>query len=258
VLEVPPSALPCGLVNDRVGTQASRTIMLTELRLLLEACPSRASLEDYRAAVVEDNALLKRTVATRRESLRRLRELYALTPTTLLFHGLRDLWDDRGAQPLLALLCAVARDVLLRSTAPAILAAPVGHPLTPHMLTEGAQESFHGLLGAGTLARIGRNAASSWQQSGHLRGHRHKVRAHADCHPAAVAYALLLGHLCGARGQGLFSTFWSSLLDAPPHILHEQALAASRQGWIEYRRAGDVVEVGFRHLLRGHPEASAL
>src|SRR5205823_939392 len=116
-------------------------------------------------------------------------------------------------------------------------------------------EAFPGTFNPTMLANTGRHAASSWQQSAHLSGRRHKVRAHSDCRPAAVAYALLLGHLCGSRGQGLFATFWSRLLDAPLHVLHEQALAASRQGWIEYRRAGDVVEVGFRHLLRDHPEA---
>ena len=258
MLEVPSAALRFGFVNDRVGTHSSRTIMLAELRRLLGASPACAPSEDYRAAILGENVLLKRTNATRRESLRRLRELYALTPMVLLFHALRDLWDDSDAQPLLALLCAAGRDILLRSTAEAVLAAPSGEAVTPHMLSQAAQESFRGLLGAGTLAKIGRNTASSWQQSGHLRGQRQKVRTRADCRPAAVAYALLLGHLCGARGAGLFTTLWSRLLDVPPHTLHEQALAASRQGWIEYRRAGDVVEVGFRHLLRDHAEAREL
>ena len=37
---------------------------------------------------------------------------------SVLFRGLRDLWDaDEAAQPLLALLCSLARDPLLRATA---------------------------------------------------------------------------------------------------------------------------------------------
>jgi hypothetical protein len=47
---------------------------------------------------------------------------------------------------------------------------------------------------------MGQNAGSSWQQSGHLRGKLNKVRQRANSRPVAVAYALILGHLCGERG----------------------------------------------------------
>ena len=67
-------------------------MMLVELRLLLAARPETACLEDYRAAVIDENVLGKGTLATRRDSFRRLRELYALRPETLLFRALRDLW----------------------------------------------------------------------------------------------------------------------------------------------------------------------
>jgi hypothetical protein len=66
--------------------------MLAELRLLLAV--KSVGFEEYRAAILDDNVLLKKTVATRRESLRRLRELYALNPNILVFRALRDLWDD--------------------------------------------------------------------------------------------------------------------------------------------------------------------
>src|SRR5689334_19026011 len=102
-------------VNDRpMGTHLSRTIMLAELRRLMDQSPTTADAKAYRAAVVDANALLKPTAATRLISFNRLRDLYALNPDVLLFHALRDLWyEDVEAQPLLALLCALARDVLL-------------------------------------------------------------------------------------------------------------------------------------------------
>ena len=43
------------------------------------------------------------------------------------------------------------------------------------------------------------------------------------------------------------------LLDAPPHTLHEQAFLASQRGWLEYRHAGTVTEIGFSYLLRKEP-----
>ncbi len=250
-LQVPAPASEFGFVNEPVGTHGSRTMMLAELRLLLAACQMSASLEEYRSAIVDENVLLKKTVTTRKDSFRRLRELYALNKNIPLFRALRDLWDDDiQAQPLLALLCAVARDPLLKGTAETILAIPTGEAVTPTMITEAANASFPNRYSPKMLASIGRNAASSWQQAGLLSGKLHKVRVRAQCRPASVAYALLLGYLSGVRGEALFQTLWCRLLDVPAHVLHEQALTASQRGWIEYRHMGDVTEIGFRYLLR--------
>lgn len=68
---------------------------------------------------------------------------------------------------------------------------------------------------------------------------------HNPARPAAGGYALFLGYLSGARGNGLFTTLWARLLDIPPARAHDLAFEASRRGWIDYRRAGDVVDVGF-------------
>jgi hypothetical protein len=72
----------------------------------------------------------------------------------------------------------------------------------------------------------------------------------AQSRPVTVAYALLLGHLCDVRGDLLFETLWARLLDAPPNVLHEQAVVAHQHGWLEYRHSGDITEVSFRYLLR--------
>ena len=254
MLFVPPEALASGFVNSPVGSHTSRTIMLRELRTLLATCANDATLEDYRKAVVDDNALQKRTVTTRRASLRQLRELYALDLQVLLFRTLRDLWDaDEEAQPLLALLCAVARDPLLRATADAVLDTLPGEPVTAEMLAAAVNAAFPGRYKPTVLHVTGRNVVSSWQQSGHLAGRATKVRIRAGCRPTTVAYALLLGHLCGASGNALFQTLWARLLDAPEHILRSQAAIASQEGWIDYRHAGGMTEVGFRYLLRDIP-----
>src|SRR6266567_3545986 len=111
-----------GFIHEPVGAHSSRTMMLAELRLLLAACPQSASREEYRSAIIDENVLLKKTVATRKASFRWMRELYALDRKILLFRALRDLWDeDTQARPLLALLSAVARDPILKSTAERIL-----------------------------------------------------------------------------------------------------------------------------------------
>jgi hypothetical protein len=254
-IEVPDSALKAGFLNEPMGTHGSRTIMLRELSRLLAACGPGASLHDYREAIVEQNVLIKATLSTRKESLRRLRELYGLSDEILLFRALRDLWSmDPAAQPLLGLLCSCARDPILRATANLMLSTGKGAEITPTMISDAVRDSFPGRYGPMMLANVGRHVASSWQQSGHLAGKLHKIRARALSTPMATTYALFLAYLCDVRGDSLFHTVWARLLDAPEHETREHAAAASRQGWLEYREMGGVTEVTFRHLFRA-PEA---
>ncbi len=250
MIEIPEVAARLGFVKEPVGTHIARTLMLKELRGLLSACPASSGVEDYRAAVVQGNALLKATLSTRIQTFRRLRELYALDRAVVLFRVLRDLWDvDGQAQPLLAMLCTAARDPIVRVTADTVLTTPVGGEVTPGMLAVAVSRALPGRYNEGTLATIGRHCASSWQQSGHLKGRLVKTRTTAEIRASSVAYALLLGHLCGDRGDGLFATLWARLLDAPVHVVRDQAVVASQQGWLEYRHAGDVTDISFRHFL---------
>ncbi len=99
------------------GTHTSRTIMLDELMTLLSAVPDSSPRAAYLAAIIEGNVLAKSTVSTRKCSAQRLSELYLLDPNAPLFRVLRRMWEvDAAARPILALLCALARDPLLRAT----------------------------------------------------------------------------------------------------------------------------------------------
>ncbi len=236
----------------------SRTIMLAELHLLLAALPATATLGDYRTAIVEENVLLKRSATTRRATARYLMELYTLDLRVPLFRVLRSLWDqDSVGRPLLASLCANARDALLRRTAQAVLPLAPGTLIVPSDISRPISETTPNTYNADTLARIARNAASSWTQSGHLVGHRSKARARAQATTASAAYALLLGFLAGARGTFLLDTYWTSLLDVSADVLDTLAFDAGRHGWLTYRRIGDVVDLGFSDLLEGNKGVGA-
>lgn len=254
VFPLTADTLEYGFVIDGFGAHSSRTIMLHELTLLLAACPMAYGLADYARAILDNNVLLKKTDVTRRESVRRLRALYSLDRKHVLFRALRDLWSfDQDAQPMLALLCAMARDPILRATAPVVLAARPGDVVAAGMLSAAVNQRYPGRLNQTTLATIGRNAASSWTQSSHLQGRTYKIRRAASSCLASVAYALFLGYLCGQRGEALFQTDWVKLLDTPLDLLHDRAFRAAQQGWLEYRHTGAVTEIGFTYLLR--PEA---
>jgi hypothetical protein len=233
------------------GTHTSRTIMFRELRLLLAACRLEADPDVLAEAILQENVLGKKSESTRMRSLRYLRELYVLDRRSMLFRGLRDLWDaDEAAQPLLALLCSLARDPLLRATAGPVLDTPLGGQVDAGTLSAAVAERYPDSYSEAVRNKIGRNAGSSWTQSGHLQGRSTKTRTQAVCRPTAVAFAFTIGHLTDARGQGLLRTVWGQALDAPDHVVYEHAFAAAQSGWIEFRRAGEIIDVGFGWLLR--------
>ena len=248
---VPRTASTFGLRIVPTGTHLSSTLKLEELRGLLARRPVPAAVDDYRIAVVDQNVLGKPTVAARRITFERLRELYGLDPGLLVFRALEDLWDaDVSAQPMIALLCSTARDPILRVMTPFVLRLHIGESITTKGLAQEADQHFPGKFVPSSLERLGRNVSSSWEKAGLLLGRQKKMRAKSQARPTSLAYALLLGDLCGKRGQALFTTLWADMLDAPIHELKELAVVASRQGWIEYKSSGDVVEVSFRHLMR--------
>ena len=252
---VPRSASTFGIRIDPTGTHLSSTLKLEELRILLASHPRPISESAYRIAIIDQNLLGKPTVSARRITFERLRELYGLNPNMIVFRALKDLWyADERAQPMIALLCSTARDPILRAMTPFVLRLPIGARITSHEFAEEANHVFPEKFVSSSRERLGRNVSSTWEKVRLLSGQQAKKRAKAQARPTSLAYALLLGDLCGKRGQALFTTIWTKMLDTPLHELKELAVVASRQGWIEYRAAGDVIEVSFQHLMRDEVE----
>jgi len=246
--EKPPSKL--GFRTGETGTHSSRTIMLDELSTLFDAVRADAGRSDYLTAIIEENALGKPTAATRKITAQRLTELYALEPSVPLFRVLRRFWlDDVPGRPVLALLCTLARDPLLRATAEPILAMTAGEELSRQMITDAIRTAVGTRMNDATLDKVVRNASSSWTQSGHLRGRARKFRQLVRPTPLATAYALLLGYLEGLRGGRLFETNWTRLLDSSPGELRNIAAEAKRLNGLDMRAAGDVIEIGFTTVL---------
>jgi len=234
--------------GDR-GTHTTRTIMLAELRLLLEGNPVAATKSDYRTSIIDNNILGKPTQSTRQETAQRLSQLYGLDPSVTVFRLLRFFWTDHQAQPLLALLCSMVRDPLLRITVEPILQAALGQVTGKHEIERVVAQAAPNRFSPSTLSAIARNASSSWTQSGHLTGRQKKIRTQPVVTVGSVAYALALGYLEGDRGQLLFETLWMKLLGIPTNKAISLVIEASRRGWLDYRGVGSVVEVRFPELL---------
>lgn len=235
------------------GATTSHTVVIPALANLLAVVDRDARPETYERAVIEQNVLGKETAGSRKRTLRYLRELYLLRPDSILFRALRDLWsDDQSGRSLLAGLCALARDPVFRASSTAVLAADPGDQMASADLADAVEKQFPAAYGDSTLAKIGRNTFSSWEQVGHLESlaRTEKVRRRPTCTPSTVAYALLLGHLEGIRGEALFDTVWAQVLDQPRHHLFDLATVASQRSLIDFKHSGGVTDVGFSELLR--------
>lgn len=240
-----------GFSSARGGAHLARTMMLRELQALLEHVDDpEADRGVYANAIEAENCLGKRSARTRKLALRHLVSLYCLDPTVPLFRSLRYLWlRDVDGQPLLALLIAYVRDPLLRCSAPFILSLPRDSAFRRDDLEAFLDGRDPGRFSPATLKSLAQNLASTWTQSGHLRGVVKKYRARAVPTPGSTAFALLLGYLSGERGDGLFATEYTKLLDCSPDDSMTLAADASRRGWIVFKRVGTVVEVLFPKLL---------
>jgi hypothetical protein len=239
------------------GTHSSRTLMFTELQALLNNTPADAAKQAYQDAIIEDNLLGKPTLSSRKLTAQKLTELYGLEPKIPLFRLMRHYWvlADQ-AQPQIALLAALARDPLLRTSIDVVLETFPGEALSAQAVEQAIADQNPHRFSEKTLSSIARNIRSTWTQSGHLSGYRQrqKIRTAVQATPASVAYAVAIGYLEGNRGQLLLETKWMKVLDLNPNEAKQLVQEASRRGWLVYRGIGDMIDISLPNLLTTEEE----
>jgi hypothetical protein len=224
-------------------------MMLAELETVLNCVPSDAGRSEYVESIVESNCLEKPTASTRRLSFQRLSELYAFDPTVAVFRVLRRLWDlDAASRPLLALLCSLARDPMLAVTPGTVIPLLPGSELQRIEVRAVLRAYVSDRLSDSTLDKVVRNIASTWVQSGHLKGRIFKIRQRVRPTPVSVAFALYLATAAGFSPEGALSSGWIKVLDCGGSIARDLALDAKRMGLIDLRTAGDVIELNLNRL----------
>jgi hypothetical protein len=231
---------------DSASAHTGRTIMFKELSLLLEVTPHEISFDEIHRKVEQENILMKSSVSGREKSFYHLKLSYGLDVQVPVFRALRFLWDfDPRERRMLALQCALARDTILRASAPFILSLKVGEVAEKELLMDLVEKEYPHRYSPKTVRSISENLLSSWTQSGHLEDKNMKTRVKATAGPASVTYALFLGYLCGVRGKLLHNTVWTNVLDATDSEIQEYVYESVRKGWLIYKNAGGIVEVSF-------------
>ncbi len=236
------------------GVHQRRTMMLAEIKTLLQLRGSRnTTIDDYKIAVIERNILGKKTASTRRETFKHLKELYLLSGSRKLFASYRNLaLLDPESTPLLTLLAAWSRDPILRASTEVVLDTRAGSEVLSGQFQTAIWLAAPGKLSENTIRSVAVNAASTWTQSGHLSGKVKKVRQIVQPRPASITFALYLARATGLDGERLFSSVWCRLLDLSSSQARELAVIAHREGLLTLKAIGSAVEVAFPQFEKDH------
>jgi hypothetical protein len=232
------------------GAHSARTMMLADLTALLSKAPARANRDDFNKLIVDENCLGKKTTSNRWLTARHLADLYGLNEGVTVFRLLRVFWSaDPPARPMLALLCANARDSLLRLSAKKVLETKPGERITSGDFVAFFNQELPGRFSEAMTTSLAQNVGATWTHAGFFKGKITKTRTRPVVTPAVAAYALGLGYLCGLRGQVLLEGFWARLLDMPREQVIGLAQDAAKRGWLDFKSAGNIFEINFHQLL---------
>lgn len=244
-----------GFKFGKNGPHASRTMMLSELEVLLSTVPNQAAQSDYRRAIVQDNILSKPSVKARELTSRHLADLYGLNPELAVFRAFRKLWAlDAPSRPLLALMASLVRDPLLRASEAFMLAKYPGELVRREELEELLAADDPTRFSPASLRSFAQNINGSWTSAGYLEGRVKKIRSVPTVTHVHVAFALFLGHLEGLSGQTLFTSRWMGLFPGGADKLELLATSAANRGLLVFMNAGGVKETRFPGWLTAEEE----
>ncbi len=246
-----------GFSKASLGGHAARSMMFLEMHALVQALPLEIAKPDFNRAVIDENILEKPTFASRKKSLRHLRELYGMDPSKALFRVLWELGhEDMDSLPQLCLVCAYARDPQLRQSFKLIRTLRLGEVLNRSDMEQHLEEGFPGRFSPAMKKSMAQNVNTTWTFGGHLSGRSKKIRQFPEPRPLSAAYAMFVGYLSGLRGEGLLDSAYSALVSSNRAQLQTALSLASAKGLLSLKQAGGIVEFDFCNLLT--PEEQVL
>ena len=244
-----------GFVENGTGAHMSRTIMLEDLRKVLQLVDPASDKESYTDAILNSNILSKPTKNTRNISLQKLIALYSFDLKNPLFRCLRDLWDkDEKAQPLLAMSMALARDPLLNVTKSLILDKQIGEIVSKFDIQKMLITLYPDRFSDISIDSISKNINSSWTYAGFLKGKVKKIRSKPTISPVNVVFNSFLAYTEGRTGQRIFTSDWIAIFGEPLSEIELLASSASNRGMMDFLNAGGVKEIRFPGRLIGKEE----
>jgi hypothetical protein len=247
---------PLGFSKTSSGGHMGRSMMFLEMRALVRAMPLAVTKNDFAKAIVEENALEKPTLSSRKKSLRHLVELYGMDPLLTLF---RVLWDlahaDMESLPQLCLVCAYARDPQLRHSFELVRTLRIGAVLARTNMEQHLENGFPGRFSPAMKKSMAQNVNTTWTFGGHLAGKAKKTRRLPEPRPISAAYAMFVGYLTGLHGERLLDSAFASLVASNRSQLQASLSLASAKGLLSLKQAAGIVEFDFSNLLNSAEKA---
>lgn len=232
------------------GGHSSRSMMLKEIKLLLEAGTPQSSLTDYKLALEDENVLGKPTHSSRLKSLSILKSLYGLDEQDILFRCFRSLYYTAPESlPQLALIQVFCRDSLLRTSALLIFQSTMGSIVPYQDMEAHFQKTFPDRFSQAMRNSLSLNVNTTWSFSGHLEEGRSKTRKEPPFTPASTTFAMLAAYLLGYEGQSAIKSPFGQLVSLDPSVVSHLLSQAHSLNMCDFKNAGGVCELRFPQLL---------
>ncbi len=199
------------------GAHTTRTMMLAYLTAIPPAAPKDAKREDLNRVSVVEKVQGKRTTSNHWLTGWDLAELCGLDSGITLFPLLRSLWD--GGEPSRPMLASPLRSCAGR--APLRLSAATALETNPSdaLTSENSVKVFNrerlGRLRESATLSLTQSVRMTWAQAAFLMRKIKGVLIRLFVPPAAAAYAIVLGNLCGLRGHRSANAIGRGLVRLP-------------------------------------------
>lgn len=231
----------------------SQTILTNNARTLIEDIGTRIDCWDRKNvanSILSKNIFCKRTESSRSGGLRDMIAIYGFDSPPPVTKALLSLWRATRDRSLLLGQLAIARDPILRVTAPVILDMQPGEASGFRTMMTYLESQYPRRFSSGTLRAVGERCISSWAQMGHLRQGRVRERVPVVAESAHAAFASLLAICCGFSGRSILESGWFQMLDLSPEQAMSLLRRAEAEGQIDLHVAGHVFEIGLAGDLK--------
>jgi hypothetical protein len=231
----------------------SQTILTNNARTLIEDIGTRIDCwdrENVANSILSKNIFCKRTESSRSGGLRDMIAIYGFDSPPPVTKALLSLWRATRDRSLLLGQLAIARDPILRVTAPVIFDMQPGEASGFRTMMTYLESQYPRRFSSGTLRAVGERCISSWAQMGHLRQGRVRERVPVVAESAHAAFASLLAICCGFSGRSILESGWFQMLDLSPEQAMSLLRRAEAEGQIDLHVAGHVYEIGLAGDLK--------
>lgn len=226
--------------------------MRADLEHVMAAVPDATTAEEFRRAILDENAARKGTGISRMWAWKRLKLRYALDhPGTVEFaafrRAMRD--PDPAGRGLSAMLMFARLDRLFREATLELLVPRLGRPGDTLPLDPVRDYVRRRAAGAGlswsaeSLASVTNHLVSSWKDFGLIEGSKERRAGRVRPSHRTIRFAVELGRAEGRSDRLALDSPWFRLLGMDAAAAEVALRAAARDGALGYRSQADVVEI---------------